>query len=201
MPSARLSASRLLPLFVALAFLAGTAVRADAPDANVAWDAGVADFLDGHFAANPVAAVYAGRHEFDGRLPDLGDAALRGTCSGSRRSAPACSPFDPARLSEDRRRERAYLLAALDVDLFWRKEADWPRRNPAWYLGVLDPGDLPEQAVRAAGAAHARLHRLRPRLPRRRSRSAPTCARRCRRRGSSTASTPSAASRSSSPTT
>ena len=42
-------------------------------------------------------------------------------------------------MSESRQRERAYLLAALDVELFWKKEAEWPRRNPAYYLGLLDP--------------------------------------------------------------
>jgi uncharacterized protein (DUF885 family) len=139
MTCTRPSASRLLPLFAALAVLAGTSVRADATDANAAWDAGVAGFLDGHFAANPVAAVYAGRHEFDGRLPDLGDAALRRDVARLEAERARLLAVDPARLSEDRRREHAYLLAALDVDLFWRKEADWPRRNPAWYLGLLDP--------------------------------------------------------------
>ena len=84
-------------------------------------------------------AVYAGRHEFDGRLPDLSEAALRRTSRDSRPSAPGSWPSMPAQLSESRQRERQYLLAALDVDLFWKKEAEWPRRNPAYYLGLLDP--------------------------------------------------------------
>ena len=47
--------------------------------------------------------------------------------------------FDPATLTEPNRRERAYLLAALENDLFWIAEAEWPFRNPAWYLVVVDP--------------------------------------------------------------
>src|SRR4026207_2165838 len=34
------------------------------------WDAFVNDFLESHFAAHPDFAVGAGRHEFDGKLPD-----------------------------------------------------------------------------------------------------------------------------------
>jgi hypothetical protein len=42
MTCTRLSASRLLPVLAGPAVLAGNAVRADAPHANAAWDAGVA---------------------------------------------------------------------------------------------------------------------------------------------------------------
>ena len=96
-------------------------------------------FIEGHFVANPVIAVYAGRHEFDGKLPDLSDAALRRDVTRLESERARLRAVDPARLSESRQRERQYLLAALDVDLFWKKEADWPRRNPAFYLGLLDP--------------------------------------------------------------
>jgi hypothetical protein len=113
------------------------AVAAPSPDA--AWDAGVASFMDGHFAANPVTAVYAGRHEFDGRLPDLSDAALRRDVARLESERARLLAVNPAKLSASRQRERQYLLAALDVELFWKKEADWPRRNPAFYLGLLDP--------------------------------------------------------------
>jgi hypothetical protein len=113
--------------------------RADAPDANAAWDASVAGFIGDYFAANPVAAVYAGRHEFDGKLPDLSDAALRRDVARIEAAQARIKAINPAQLSPERQREREYLLAALDVDLFWKKEADWPRRNPAYYLGLVDP--------------------------------------------------------------
>ena len=112
---------------------------AAAPTADAAWDADVAQFIAGHFAANPVTAVYAGRHEFDGQLPDLSEAALRQDLARVEAARARIQAIDPAALSESRQRERAYLLAALDVELFWKKEAEWPRRNPAYYLGLLDP--------------------------------------------------------------
>ena len=33
---------------------------------DASWDTHVAQFVESYFAANPSAAVYAGRHEFDG---------------------------------------------------------------------------------------------------------------------------------------
>jgi uncharacterized protein (DUF885 family) len=134
---------RLAPLAVLAALLlvvpGPNTAYADAADANAAWDASVADYVEDYFAANPVAAVYAGRHEFDGKLPDLSDAALRRDLARVEAARARILAVDPATLSAERQRERAYLLAALDVELFWKKEADWPRRNPAYYLGLVDP--------------------------------------------------------------
>jgi uncharacterized protein (DUF885 family) len=141
-PSVTLRTIHLWPALVAAVWLIGLGpvpVQADAPSADAAWDAGVVQFIDEHFAANPVMAVYAGRHEFDGQLPDLGDAALRRDLARIEAARARIQAVDSAKLSESRQRERAYLLAALDVELFWKKEAEWPRRNPAYYLGLLDP--------------------------------------------------------------
>src|SRR5690606_38803683 len=38
--------------------------------ANAAWPRFVEDFIEAYFVAHPTFAVSAGRHEFDGRLPD-----------------------------------------------------------------------------------------------------------------------------------
>ena len=130
----------LLAAVIATAVLAVAPARAaDAPSADAAWDTGVTNFIEGHFAANPVTAVYAGRHEFDGKLPDLSDAALRRDVARIEAERARLLAVDAGKLSDSRQRERQYLLAALDVDLFWKQEADWPRRNPAFYLGLLDP--------------------------------------------------------------
>lgn len=125
----------LCALILALAPLA----QAVAADADAAWQAGVARFLEAHFAANPVAAVYAGRHEFDGQLPDLSAAAIRKEIARLEAERARVAAFDATKLSEASRREREYLLAALDADLFWKRDAEWPFRNPAYYLGVVDP--------------------------------------------------------------
>src|SRR2546430_13986224 len=41
------------------------------------WDAYVTSFLNDYFAAHPDVAVLAGRHEFDGKLPDWSDAGIK----------------------------------------------------------------------------------------------------------------------------
>src|SRR5947207_15812560 len=41
------------------------------------WDAFVDRFLEAHFAANPGFAVFEGRHEYDGKLPDWSEAGIR----------------------------------------------------------------------------------------------------------------------------
>ena len=108
--------------------------------ADAAWDATVSQFIEAHFAANPSSAVYAGRHEFDGRLPDLSATALqrrRGTPRGRacERAGRRCERPDgrPAASSASTCWPRS------TRDLFWKKEAEWPYRNPAYYLGVIDP--------------------------------------------------------------
>jgi uncharacterized protein (DUF885 family) len=112
---------------------------AAAATTDAAWDATVAQFIEAHFAANPSSAVYAGRHEFDGRLPDLSAAALQRDVTRLEAARTRVLAVDASALTDDRRREREFLLAAIDADLFWKKEAEWPYRNPAYYLGVIDP--------------------------------------------------------------
>ena len=41
------------------------------------WDAYVGQFLDSYFAAHPDVAIIAGRHEFDGKLPDWSAEGIR----------------------------------------------------------------------------------------------------------------------------
>ena len=103
------------------------------------WDRFVSGFIETYFAANPLFAVYQGRHEFDGRFPDWSDAGLLAwtrRLHGLRDSA-AAFPVDSA--DPSRSLERDYLLAVIDRDLFWQERADWPRRNPAWYADQIDP--------------------------------------------------------------
>ncbi|MGI9246804.1 MAG: DUF885 domain-containing protein [Steroidobacteraceae bacterium] len=130
---------RWLAAFVLAASVAATPLLAATPTRDADWQANVSRFIEAHFAANPVAAVYAGRHEFDGRLPDLSAEAIHKDIERLEAERARAAAFDPAQLAAANQREREYLLAALDVELFWRKEAQWPFRNPSWYLGAVDP--------------------------------------------------------------
>lgn len=103
------------------------------------WARFVREFMEGFFQRNPDVAVEAGRHEFDGRLPEWSDEALRehaGWLRGIRREAEA---FEAARLPESARFEWEYLVAEVDRRLYWLEGAAWPYRNPAFYADSLDP--------------------------------------------------------------
>ncbi len=123
---------------VALASMLLSAAAWSAPG-DAAWDAYVARFIEESFAANPTFAVYAGRHEYDGRLPDFSAAALQKEDARLLAARQAILAVDPAGLDAERRREREYLLAVVDKTLFWRTEAQWPYRNPAFYFDSIDP--------------------------------------------------------------
>ena len=46
------------------------ATEPPAPVVNVEWSKYVDDFVESYFRANPNFAVWQGRHEFDGQMPD-----------------------------------------------------------------------------------------------------------------------------------
>ncbi len=103
------------------------------------WDKFVSGFVETYFEANPLFAVYQGRHEFDGRFPDWSEAGLlkwSRRLHGLRDSAAAFS-IDTS--DAKRGLERDYLLSVIDGDLFWQERADWPHRNPTWYTDQIDP--------------------------------------------------------------
>ncbi len=100
------------------------------------WDQYIADYLDAYFAVHPDFAVNAGRHEFDGKLPDFRKGAINREIARLHSERDRALAFDT--LDEKQRFERDYLLASIDSDLFWLESAEWPYRNPYYYTGV-DP--------------------------------------------------------------
>ncbi len=103
------------------------------------WDKFVSGFIETYFEANPLFAVYQGRHEFDGRFPDWSDAGLLKWTRRLHqlRDSAAAFPIDSS--DTTRGLERDYLIAVVDRDLFWQERADWPHRNPSWYTDQIDP--------------------------------------------------------------
>jgi len=104
-------------------------------DAGVAWDAFTPRFLEEHFEANPPFAVGAGRHDFDGRLPDWTEEGLRAEIARLHTARDAAGRFAPESLDEAHRLERENLLAAIDLNLFWMERAEAPWKNPDFYVG------------------------------------------------------------------
>ena len=104
------------------------------------WDAFVERYLTGYFELHPDEAVKAGRHEFDGRLPDWSAAGLRKTADFLHRQREAAARFD--NLNDGQEFERQYLTAEIDRELFVLEKARGPQRYPLFYLGLgsgLDP--------------------------------------------------------------
>lgn len=97
-------------------------------------------FVTNWFELDPANAVYQGKHEFDGRLPDWSAAGLKKTGDFLRETIAAAGKFDGSKLSEADRFERDYLVKVAEGKLFWLEDADQPHRNPTYYVGGgLDP--------------------------------------------------------------
>lgn len=112
---------------------------AGAAKADAGWPAFVDSFIEARFKADPYFAVQAGRHEFDGKMPDWSRAALDADVGELRKFAGELAKRDPAVLTAAQRFEHEYLQWVIDSQLFWLTEAEAPFRNPAWYIEKLDP--------------------------------------------------------------
>jgi hypothetical protein len=103
------------------------------------WPAFVDSFIENRFKADPHLAVDAGRHDFDGKMPDWSRAALDADVADLRRLKTELTTFSPAALTPAQRFERDYLTWVVESELFWLASAEAPLRNPDWYLDKLDP--------------------------------------------------------------
>jgi len=104
-----------------------------------AWDDYVTALLESEFNANPPTAVWAGRHEFDGRLPDWSRTGIDTEIRRMHALRERALQFDGAALDEGRRFERDYVAARLDGELFWLESTQSPFNDPSYYGGGLDP--------------------------------------------------------------
>ncbi|MBC8027043.1 MAG: DUF885 family protein, partial [Steroidobacteraceae bacterium] len=112
--------------------------KAAAP-AGKSWPEFVDAFIEARMTADPYFAVQAGRHEFDGKMPDWSRAAIEADIAQTRRFLDELRQHDAAKLNERRRFERDYLEWVMERQIFWDATAEQPFRNPAWYLDRLDP--------------------------------------------------------------
>ncbi|MGH8613572.1 MAG: DUF885 domain-containing protein [Gammaproteobacteria bacterium] len=124
-----------LTLFVFLAASQPSLAETPASD----WDSFINRFVEDYFIARPTFAVHAGRHEFDGKLPDWSRDGLEKEVERLGANRTRALQFDPAELDGRQRFERDYVIAVIDRDLFWLKSARWPYKNPMAYASALDP--------------------------------------------------------------
>ena len=103
------------------------------------WNGFVNGFLDGYMPLHPDFAVGQGKHEYDGQLPDWTEAGIARQIDFLKQEIAGARAIAPQGLTDAQRFERNYLIAVAQGQLFWLEDADWPHRNPAYYVGSLDP--------------------------------------------------------------
>jgi hypothetical protein len=101
------------------------------------WEQFVDTFLEQFLAAHPPFAVAAGRHEFDGQLPDWSASGIRSEVSRLQKARATAESWSD--LDSRQRFERDYLVARIDAELFVLDESALPFRNPLFYADALDP--------------------------------------------------------------
>jgi len=108
-----------------------SATVAAAPSA--AWDTYTSEFLESYFVANPDDAVWAGRHEFDGKLPDWSAGGIKREIARLHVERERAVAFPKETLDSRQQFERDYLISQIDKGLFWQESVEWPYRNPGYY--------------------------------------------------------------------
>jgi hypothetical protein len=108
-------------------------------EAQAAWKAFAAQFIEDTFKAQPFFASQAGRHEFDGQMPDWSAAGIAREVTRLGTARQQAQAFNPAALTPSQRFERQYVISVTTSQLFWLDHAKAPFVNPAWYIDRLDP--------------------------------------------------------------
>jgi Bacterial protein of unknown function (DUF885) len=145
-------ARRLLFLFVTFGCLGACerspeVTSSDAPDTPSTdfevWPELRQPLVEAYLKAHPMFAVFAGRHEYDGQLPDWSAEGIASEIRRLHAFRDRALAVPDASLGEDARFERDNFVARVDRDLFWLETAEAPFTNPAfyldWMLDNLDP--------------------------------------------------------------
>src|SRR6266567_779313 len=113
--------------------------QSGSPGESKNWDSYVNEFLEAYFSAHPDFAVRAGRHEFDGKLPNWSSEGIAAEIKRLHGQKDRLQGFKNSALNEGQRFERDYIGALVDSDLFWLESAEWPLRCPQFYADAIDP--------------------------------------------------------------
>jgi uncharacterized protein (DUF885 family) len=103
------------------------------------WGGFMEKFLDGYFKVNPNFAVYQGKHEFDGQLPDWSPEGIKAGIDYRKKAIADAKAIDASKLNDAQKFERDYLVHVMEGELFFLEDTDNLQKNPAAYVGALDP--------------------------------------------------------------
>lgn len=132
-------ARMLIVLACALSLVSCNRQSQQTQTASGEWNQYVQQFIEDWFKNHPDAGVGAGRHEFDGQLPDWSAEGIRKEIDRLKRERERARGFRDNSLDERQRFERDYLISVIDGELFWLETAEWPFKNPAYYAGSIGP--------------------------------------------------------------
>lgn len=103
------------------------------------WDAFVEDFIAIYFELNPTDAVDAGLHQYDGEFPNWSPDGIQTLIDWLRVQKDSLNKYKNELLTRRQQFEKQHLDAIIDKKLFWLGSARTPFKNPAFYLGGIDP--------------------------------------------------------------
>ncbi|WP_426688762.1 DUF885 domain-containing protein [Rhodanobacter ginsengiterrae] len=118
---------------------AASSVHAASANRDAALASSVDAFLGGYFQHYPVFAANAGKHAFDGQLPDYSAAGLKASADWLHAQRNGFAAFADDQLDAQGRFQRDYVLAVIDGQLFWLEDSGAPYSNPTFYTGDLSP--------------------------------------------------------------
>src|SRR5580698_3876238 len=109
--------------------------------ASQQWKRTADGFVQSYFAAQPFFAAQQGKHEYDGKLPDVSAHGIKREIARLHDERDQLNAVDPSQLEPQERFDRAYLLNVVDRDLFYLEKAHFFSTNPYWYLNAagIDP--------------------------------------------------------------
>jgi len=120
---------------------AATDTSAAAPAAvdTAAWQSAVDAFIAGYLEHFPTFSANAGKHEYDGKLPDWSAQGLAENTRWLHAQRDAVAAFTEDKLDDTARFQRDYVLAVIDGQLFWLEDSGFAYKNPGFYAGDLSP--------------------------------------------------------------
>ena len=134
----RLGGAAMAASLLALTACNTSSDKAGAEAGAESWSAFRDAFLAGYFPLNPGFAVYQGKHEFDGQLPDWSPEGLEKQAAFLEKAIADARAFDGA-MTDAEKFERDYLIRVAEGQLFFLRDTDFVQKSPAFYVGALDP--------------------------------------------------------------
>jgi len=131
--------ARTVTLVIALVFLIPLALGCGRRAAT-AFDRMVDEFIDGYFAAHPVAATTTGAHRFDSELDDLSPEAVTAEIGRLKDFQARIRSFPSSRLALDDRIDLAILEDRIRLEILELEDIQEWKHNPLVYTGVVGNG-------------------------------------------------------------